>query len=256
MGRVAKMNQQAFRKSFGLIAALAASSALVGCGGPSATDSGSVAAAPVKKYSYTVKSEAGIEVKQDTDTSKLKKLYLAAASKYGPARHDPFALTQYETAFETNQTGERAFNDLNGYQMDYVPNIQDDPVPVLEPQPYRRLAGVVVGDSVLAIIEMGDGSDAQIVRPGQRIPNTEWTVVSIDQEKAVLRRDGDKLPKEITVRLETPKPGTPGYNAGGAGGFQGGAGFPGGPGGGFPGGGGGGPSRGKAGGGGAAGVGE
>jgi bifunctional DNA-binding transcriptional regulator/antitoxin component of YhaV-PrlF toxin-antitoxin module len=76
----------------------------------------------------------------------------------------------------------------------------DEVAEVIEPQPFRRLAGIMVGDSVLAIIDMGDGN-LQIVRPGQQIPGTEWTVASIDEEKAVLRRSGNKKPKEVVVPL-------------------------------------------------------
>jgi hypothetical protein len=68
-------------------------------------------------------------------------------------------------------------------------------IPVVEPQPYRRLSGIVVGDSVLALIVMGDGAGPQIIRPGLRIPNSPWRVISIDEEQAVLRRDGDVLPR-------------------------------------------------------------
>jgi hypothetical protein len=231
-----KLSKETTMQRLGLVSVIGVAVVLAGCGGPAAV-SDSPAAAPVKKYSYVPKAEAGLGMVQDPDTGQLKKLYLASAAKYGPSRKDPFSLTKEETEFDTSQEGARAFTQL-GWEMDYVPNDQTEPVPTIEVQPYRRLSGVVVGDSVLAIIDMGEGQEPQIVRPGQRIPNSEWTVVSIDQEKAVLHRDGNILPHDVTVRLETPKPGTSEYNAGTPGatapGFPGG-GFPGGGPGGFPG---------------------
>jgi hypothetical protein len=151
-------------------------------------------------------------------------------------RFDPFALMAEERGFELSQTSERFAAESGGFSFDYVPPVDVVPTVVNEPQPYRRLAGVIVGDSVLALIDMGDGR-LEIIRPGQRIPNSEWTVVSIDEEKAVLRRSGNKLPRQITVRLESP-PYNPGQGGGGAAGGGGGApgrpGMPGGPGGGGP----------------------
>lgn len=208
----------------GIVGVVRIGAALAGCGSSPTLDSGSAAASAVPNTPYVPMSDAGVPITQDTDTKELKKLYVAAADKYGPARKDPFELTKSEAEFETDQTGQRAFNDLGGYQLDYVPHPPVEVVPVIEEQPYRRLAGVVVGDSVLAIIEMGDGSE-KIVRPGEKIPGTDWTVVSIDQEKAVLHRDGNVLPHDITVRLETPRPGTQNYNPGGGPGA--GAGYPG-----------------------------
>jgi hypothetical protein len=84
----------------------------------------------------------------------------------------------------------------------------------------------VVGDSVLALIDMGNGT-TELIRPGQRIPGSEWTVVSIDEEKAILRRGGNRLPRQVTVRLELPPPGFGG--GGNTGGFPGGPTGPGGP---------------------------
>jgi hypothetical protein len=95
----------------------------------------------------------------------------------------------------------------------------EPPTPVfeeeqLEVQPYRRLAGILVGETVSAILIMENG-EPHIVKPGYRIPNSEWTVVSIDQDKAILRRGGSKKPNEITVRLESPPAGTGGGRPGG-----------------------------------------
>lgn len=191
--------------------------------------------APIAKVTYTPSAEAGLPVAQGQDKGHLAKLFVSAAAKYGSARTDPFALTKEETAFETSQNAYRLFNQVGGFSMNY--GQIDDPVEtpaVLEPQPYRRLSGVVVGESVLAIIDMGEGSEAQIIHPGQQIPGTPWSVVSIDEDKAVLHRDGPVLPHDVTVRLESPPPGYgPALPTAPTRGFPGGGGFPGGPGGRF-----------------------
>src|SRR5262249_11073777 len=131
-------------------------------------------------------------------------------------RNDPFALMPEERRFESSQATERVLGESGSWRFDYEPPEVKDETPVTEPQPYRRLPGVIVGESVLALIDMGDGRPLEIIRPGQRIPNSEWTVVSIDEEKAILRRPGNKLPKEIVVRLESP-PFNPGGGGGGGG---------------------------------------
>ncbi|MBS1717119.1 MAG: hypothetical protein JSS72_05245 [Armatimonadetes bacterium] len=128
-----------------------------------------------------------------------------AAFNFVP-RKDPFELLDIEKGFEYRQQAERFVNESGGFHDEI--QITENPVveattEVVEPQPHRRLAGIVVSDSVYAIIEMGDGKPAELVRPGQKIGNTEWTVISIDQEKAVIHRDGNKLPHDVTVRLES-----------------------------------------------------
>jgi hypothetical protein len=100
----------------------------------------------------------------------------------------------------------------------YEPPIEvADQSEIVEPQPYRRLAGILVGDTVSAIIIMEDGS-AHIIKPGMRIPNSPWRVVSIDEEKAILRRAGNRKPTQITIRLETPLGGVPAQGGGRPGG--------------------------------------
>lgn len=120
------------------------------------------------------------------------------------ARPDPFALTPAEKAFERAQQAERFFQETGGFGAEFEVK-EAQPVPVtIEPQPYRRLSGIVVGDgSILALLDMGDGQWL-LVRPGQEIPNTNWRVISINEERALLRRPGNVLPREISVRLESP----------------------------------------------------
>lgn len=118
-------------------------------------------------------------------------------------RPDPFALREIEIGYELKQEGFRVFSQTGGFFPSmFTPIPERIEVERIEPQPYRRLAGVLVGDSILAIIDMG-GGNMQIVRPGQQIPNSPWRVVSIDEEKALLRRSGNVLPKEVIVRLES-----------------------------------------------------
>jgi hypothetical protein len=152
------------------------------------------------------------------------------ASRYGGPRRDPFALKSNERAYEIEQNSARLLNDMGSWVVMYTPAPEKPPAAglVQDPQPYRRLSGIIVGDSVYAL--MDTGGQIEIIRPGMRVPNTEWTVVSIDEEKAILRRTGNKVPRQITVRLESPPPGMGGggMNTGGApGGAPGG--MPGGP---------------------------
>lgn len=170
------------------------------------------------------------------DATQLASLKTRTSGNHGQSfapRNDPFALMAEERAFHINQSSERVLSENGGFTMDYVEPPPPDTTEVIEPQPYRRLAGVIVGESVLGLIDMGDGRPLEIIRPGQRIPNSEWTVVSIDEEKAILRRSGNRLPRQIVVRLESP-PFNPNQGGGGGPAGPGGPGF--GPGGGGPGG--------------------
>lgn len=202
--------------------------AIIGCGGSapsSSPNSSSGLSALTTSPTYTPPNvDAGVPVERSTDAKPYKAL-VAASSKYG-YRPDPFALTKDEAAYDHQQNAERVMTTMGGFRVDFVP-AEDKTQEVVpeEVQPYRRLAGIVVGDSVLAIIDMGDGRPVEIIRPGMKIPNSEWTVTSIDQDKAVLHRDGPTPPHNVTVRLESPP-----ANATGTGGFNSGFGGPMGPG--------------------------
>ena len=231
-----------------LVGALAA--LLVGCNLTGATDvppafpSGQAQGVNASSV-FAPPSSAGLEVKQDADATKMAKLVAREQSvgAFGTARSDPFALTSSERNFETTQEAERVFAGPSGFTVELTPKPQvEDEAVAPEPQPYRRLSGIVVGDSILAILEE-EGKSPVIVTPGMKIPDSEWRVVSIDQEKAVLRRSGKARPSQVIVRLEVPRPGTAaaGGQAGGfpgapGGGYPGGpGGYPGAPGGGYPG---------------------
>jgi hypothetical protein len=131
-------------------------------------------------------------------------------------RPDPFSLEPPEQQYEIKQTNARIFATTGAFFPSlFVPKQEQVQIEYTEPQPYRRLAGVLVGDSVMAIIDMGDGRPMEVIRPGMQIPNSPWRVISIDEEKAVLKRSGNVKPKEIVVRLETPGFSRPSAPAGG-----------------------------------------
>ncbi len=166
----------------------------------------------------------GIPVQSIADPAKVFAVEgRLVASRYGGPRSDPFALKPGERTFETSQDSARLLGEMGSWVVMYTPEPEKAPDAGLiqDPQPYRRLSGIIVGDSIYALLETG--GQVEIIRPGMRVPNTEWTVVSIDEEKAILRRSGNKIPRQITVRLESPPPG------------MGGGGAPGGPGGSGPG---------------------
>ncbi len=153
-----------------------------------------------------------------------------------PSRNDPFSLLGVERSYEAQQSSMRLMSGM-GFR-GFTPEEEEatEPIPVNEPQPYRRLAGILVGETVIGILEADDQSSSILIRPGMDIPGTPWKVKSIDMDKAVLIRVGQPnvLPQQVTVRLEsrpggvtTPtvpgRPGTPG-RPGDAGGRNGGAG--------------------------------
>lgn len=215
------------------MAALAAS--LVGCnltGAIKPPDPFPTGATPTVKPATT--AEAGLPVPPIVDPARIGAVVAQRdrAGAFGTPRSDPFALTTLEKYFETQQTTERIFGSGSGFgnYLTAKPDTSEDVVPV-EPQPYRRLSGIVVGDSVLAILQ--EGATSTIITPGMKIPNTPWTVVSIDTDKAVLRRSGNVRPTQIVVRLETPRDGVEPDIGQGGGPGDGRGGPPGGPPGGF-----------------------
>lgn len=180
---------------------------------------------PGKQVDFKPNAIAGVPIESSKDDTKFKTLVASVGRSFG-SRQDPFVLLAAEKAYDRAQTGERLFSQV-GFSTEYVPPVEKDDTPILEQQPYRRLAGVVVGtDGVIAIIDMGSGQGTQLIRPGQRIPNSQWTVVSIDEDKAVLRRSGNVEPKEIIVKLEQAPAN---FGTGFGGGYSGGpSGMPGG----------------------------
>lgn len=174
-----------------------------GCAGPEAEVGAAPTPLPVAKYKAdaekTPKADAGVNVGPRNTSLDPKLKVLAMAANYG-FRPDPFALLPVERNYEDQQLAERLIAQAGGYMTEWTPPTEKEPE-VIEQQPYRRLAGVMVGTSVLALIDMGDGK-LEIVRPGQQIG--EWTVESIDLEKATLTRKGNKKPHTIVVPVQKP----------------------------------------------------
>jgi hypothetical protein len=146
---------------------------------------------------------------------------IAGAGVSRAARNNPFAMFGEELQFQTGIRYDRILANLpqsNGFPYSapmFVVSAPPTPPELVVPeaQPYRRLSGVYFGDTVSAIIEMEDGKP-YLIYPGSRVGDTEWYVESIDSEKATLVRSGNKTPKRIVVRLETP----PAFGTGGGGG--------------------------------------
>jgi hypothetical protein len=153
-----------------------------------------------------VNAPAGLPVKTQ-DPTVFDQLVARTVTQ---SRANPFALLTQEVQYDTKATNERIFTTGGGFFPNvFVPKELTITVDQIEPQPFRRLAGVLVGESIMAIIDMGDGSPMQVIRPGMQIPNSPWKVVSIDQDKAILRRSGNIRPKEVVVRLQGPSFGSP-----------------------------------------------
>ncbi len=185
------------------IGAILAGMALAGCGDdaeltqlkqPPSTEPSSLGA-------FQYKTPVGVPVQASTDG----KLITDLTARVQPTRRDPMALLPSEVKFDASQRGEFVLQNSGGHSTMFEPEaeIDESALDIIEPQPYRRLAGVLVADTVSAIIIMENG-EAHLIRPGTMIPNSPWRVVSIDEEKAVLRRAGNRKPTQIIVRLESP----------------------------------------------------
>lgn len=150
-----------------------------------------------------VKPAAGVPIRSVQDRKVVDKMWVATRS---PARPDPFALLQKERSYEAYAAAQLRAQRSGTFPNYYVEPPDRPETFVNEQQPYRRLAAVLIGESISALIDMGDGRGLQRIRPGQRIPNTEWIVASIDSDKAVLVRveTSRKRPTEVVVRLESP----------------------------------------------------
>lgn len=175
-----------------------------------------------------VATDAGVPIPVSTDPEQLVTA-IAQRRNFG-TRTDPFALLGCERSFDQQQIGARMWAD-GGFSLFYE---EPDPAlmePVIvEPEPLWRLSAIMVGEGVSAILVMQEPMGV-LIRPGLRVEGTDWTVHSIDGERAVLRRTGNVLPREIHVRLQSALPGTqPAMGMPGGqppGGMPGGVGWPG-----------------------------
>lgn len=198
-------NKVRMKSLLGLAAVCGATVLLAGCGGGQAPASGAVAQARTPKpYKLDFgTADAGIPITSSTDPKELQTLVM---NEHVSPRSDPFALSSKERQFNASQMAEWLVQQNGNMAADFeLPPVINERPPPEEPQPYRRVSGIIVADGVVAIIDMGNGK-TEIVRPGEYVPNTPWKVVSITEDEAVLRRDGNVLPKEIHVRLEELPP--------------------------------------------------
>lgn len=181
-------------------AMLAMSLVVVGCGPDPTTPIGAAPAGTATDQPFVPQAEAGIKLAPADPTQ----LIADASAQQFSIRPDPFSLRAHEVSYDRSQFAERMLDTQGFYrQIAELPVIVEEVIEI-EPQPSRRLAGIILGDSISALIDMGTGGPLLLVRPGQKIDGTEWTVQSIDEEKAVLRRDKEskKRPQFVVVRLQ------------------------------------------------------
>jgi hypothetical protein len=119
-----------------------------------------------------------------------------ARNRYFPYRSDVFALLTSERKFEQDQMAERLITEGGGFSLYYEqPDEESEPPPPTRvPVPLWRLAGVVLSNGVVALAEIRTTQGSQYVdlRPGTIITvgDVQWQVVSIDEERAVVKRLG------------------------------------------------------------------
>lgn len=151
-------------------------------------------------------------------------------------RRDPFApLPEEVAAMQTD-----AFDPARYFVLASPPKPPRVELPEpFEPQPRRRVAGIIIGATVSAILEQ-EGELPRIVYPGDTVG--EFRVAAITENGLVLRRSKGN-PREVRVPYEPPgnvsggsggerdgqgggfgaSPGTPGLGTPGRGGSRGGA---------------------------------
>jgi hypothetical protein len=151
-------------------------------------------------------SPAGIPAQYDPIDQSQSRLLALVESRTWPRRNDPFALLPEERRFDEQQRTARIVQDSGGFRNYFdwqdptqLPG-QDEPTQVV-PLPSWRLSGIIQSeDGIRAILITSPGQAAIDIRPGSFVP-PHWTVVSIDLEKAVLRRPRNLVPNELVVPL-------------------------------------------------------
>ncbi len=184
--------------------------------------------------STTPPASAGVEMPANPAEGLPDSPTLAKTMSF-TSRRDPFSLLSEESRFDRAQASERLAVETGGFGNEFPePDASYYEPPQLMPKPAWRLAGVIISEGgVIGLLDMG--SEVIQIRPGMNIPDNPFTVVSIDSQRAVLRRTDGQIPRETEIELSGPISGgaAPAAGRGGAtggrGGFQGG-GFPGGPG--------------------------
>lgn len=198
-----------------------------------------VAGTPVANQGFVAQAEAGISIPPPPDDPTFKKVVDESKLRNFVVRNDSFALSPKEKAFEKDQQTARIMGTMGGFTTYFeLPEERIEETTIKkEAPPLWRISGIILGDAVMALLVKSEGSAAEVLRPGSQISGTNWVVASIDVDKVVLKRDGDTLPKTVTVFLQERMPTDTG--SGGGGGNSGGP-SGGGPGGAGPGGSGGG----------------
>jgi hypothetical protein len=185
---------------------------MAGCSDPNAQAQDYIKDNTKVPKDYTPSARAGIDkdVSKSMDPKRLQGL-IAATNRFG-SRQNPFALSADEIAFDRLQASEKLLQDGGnfGTQFELPESRETEETVAFQEQPIRRLSGIVIGDAVYAILE--ENGSSTIIYPGFQVPNSDWTVASIDSEKAVFRRDPKLRPNEIEVRLQV---GLPSFAGGG-----------------------------------------
>ncbi len=210
--------------------------AVVGCKGPD-PESQLQSQTPKKLEPVVHTAEAGVLVNASSAASEAL-VREQAKGMLVASRANPFFLLGAEVGYEreqfaANQTAQMGFYRMAGQSLPQPAQ----PTFINEAQPPRRMAGVLIGESVSALIDMNDGTPGglKVIRPGSEIAGPsgqiEWIVQSIDEEKAVLvRKDPKRYPRRVVVRLQLDlgdgDPGGGSAPAGGTGAPAGGSGNP------------------------------
>jgi len=188
---------------------------IVGCGQEQTAAAPATVTGVARVEEPVIQADAGVDLLNPE--AEMPDIMTVAQGRNFGSRNDPFSLLAVEAAFNQAQMAEKVLADFGGFSIEFQePEEAVEDEPVFQPRPAWRLAGVVISDGIVALLDMGGGQVIEI-RPGQRVGQTEWVCVSIDAERAVLRRPGNTLPREIVVNLEGPI-GNMGGGGGGGGG--------------------------------------
>ncbi len=152
---------------------------------------------------HEVEAIAGIKAEVSTDPN--DKVDALAKKRYFATRTDPFSLLPEEARFDRQQAASRVVSDMGGFSMFYEePEEKEAAGVIVEPTPAWRLSAVCIGEGVSAILVQTEPQGI-VIRPGQKIQGTDWVVASIDGDRAILRRSGNKYPHEMVVKREASK---------------------------------------------------
>lgn len=180
------------------LGAAAAAALVSGCAPPPPLDA-TVGVQPIKVGEIKFDAEAGLE---PTIVGGDDANMVTVAKRYDFGRRgDPFHMLLPECDFDSSQLAERLIGEAGYVGYFEIPDAATGagPAIIVEPLPLWRLSGVILSDGVCALLDTGDRTIP--IRPGVQVEGTDWTVVSISADKAVLRRRG-KSPSEFVVPLQ------------------------------------------------------